>query len=113
MSTIDIEGALNLLGGYKNIYERFVKSFIENQSQLIEELEAALESDLETARRLVHTCKGLAPNLGAFTFHELCKEYEQAIINRDRDLVEAYHIQFKNQFQAVMAALKAIDFNAI
>jgi HPt (histidine-containing phosphotransfer) domain-containing protein len=105
---INVEEALELMGGYKQIYLKVIQQFIENNATIIEDLEYHLKEDLKEARRLVHSCKGIARNIGSHDLYEVSKEFELAILNNEEKLTQEYLKQFKETIQGVMADLKQI-----
>jgi HPt (histidine-containing phosphotransfer) domain-containing protein len=63
---VDLERALARLGGKRHLYERLLRSFVNDLAGLHAQLQAQLAAgDAETASRALHTLKGLAGTLGA------------------------------------------------
>jgi two-component system sensor histidine kinase/response regulator len=63
---LDIEGALNRMGGSTKLLRKMITRFGETQADAMERIRAAIENnDAETAAREAHTVKGLAGNIGA------------------------------------------------
>ena len=108
---VNVEAALELIGGYEQIYKKLVQSFLENQNRLVEDVEAYLRTNQAEARRLVHSCKGIATNLGAFQLYEVTKELEVAIVNNDQPSIQAYFELFRTIFPKVYMELSSIEWD--
>ncbi len=88
VTEINIAKAMDQLGGSSRLYKKLVSGFLEKYSRVDKDLKyLLLDGELEDARRLAHTMKGLGGNLGAGEFHEIAKSLEYAI--RDLDGQEA------------------------
>ncbi len=112
LERVNVEEALELMDGYEQIYQKVVESFLDNQSHLIEEVrENYISNNYDEARRLVHSCKGIAPNLGAKSLHEIAKDLELAILNKDFKTIDKLFPQFKQIFNQVINELKTITFD--
>ncbi len=80
MVEINIAKAVDQLGGSVRLYKKLVSGFLEKYSRVDKDLKyLLLDGELEDARRLSHTMKGLGGNLGAKDFHEKSKNLELAI----------------------------------
>ncbi|MES9844297.1 MAG: transporter substrate-binding domain-containing protein [Candidatus Sedimenticola sp. PURPLELP] len=77
---IDREAGLRHLAGNKKLYRKLLGKFIDSQSGAPVEISAALETgDDEEARRLAHSVKGVAGNIGAIQLQQACQLLETAI----------------------------------
>ncbi|MES9962756.1 MAG: Hpt domain-containing protein, partial [Candidatus Sedimenticola sp. 20ELBAFRAG] len=77
---IDREAGLRHLAGNKKLYRKLLGKFIDSQSGAPAEISTALETgDDEEARRLAHSVKGVAGNIGAIQLQEACQVLETAI----------------------------------
>lgn len=73
-SFVDIEQALELMGGDKDLYKEVLAMYIEDPQFSNEELQQALlDNNYEKAQKLVHLLKGIAGTLGAQQLFEICK----------------------------------------
>ncbi len=76
------------LGNDRELIEEILELFSTTSSELIETLkEAADESDLETIRRVAHSLKGSAANIGAKAFLESMRDIEAACAEEDTEAV--------------------------
>ena len=65
-AAVDIDAALNRLGGKRDVYQRMLRGFLTELATLPAQLQAChAQSDAVGASHLLHTLKGLAATLGA------------------------------------------------
>ena len=73
----DIENALKKLNNNEKLYIKLLKKFIDDQGDFIEKYNKCVEeNDLESAKRMSHTLKGIASTLGIDKLSSLAKELE-------------------------------------
>lgn len=73
----DIENALKKLNNNEKLYIKLLKKFIDDQGDFIEKYNKCVEeNDLESAKRMSHTLKGIASTLGIDKLSALAKELE-------------------------------------
>jgi CheY-like chemotaxis protein/HPt (histidine-containing phosphotransfer) domain-containing protein len=78
---LDVSGALDNLGGDRNLYLWILHTFIESESNAALVIEAELHSgDAALAARHAHSIKGNAGAMGAMKLQELALSLEQSII---------------------------------
>ena len=79
-TTIDIELALDQLGGSDKLYKTVVTGFYERYKEVNRTIENHMKNgEVEEARRLAHSIKGLCGNLGAMKLKEKAMDLEMAI----------------------------------
>ncbi len=77
---IDIEMALDHLGGSDRLYKKVVSGFHDRYSKADQQIETLLnEEDFEGARILAHSLKGLSGNLGSLGLKEKALDLEMSI----------------------------------
>ena len=75
---IDVNDALNRVGGNMDLYKRLLKRFLEGNQ--MEELRTALqEENIEEAARLAHTIKGVSANLSLIKLREITTDLEHIL----------------------------------
>lgn len=85
--SIDIDLALEQLGGSMKLYKTVVKGFNVRYSHVDQTIEQHLNrADLDEARRIAHSIKGLCGNLGALKLREKALDLEQAIKEESEDI---------------------------
>ncbi|MCP4701115.1 MAG: response regulator [Gammaproteobacteria bacterium] len=83
---IDMESALKRLNGNKKLLKKLLQEFQRDYQHAAHEIGVALAlKDSEKNRRLVHTLKGVAGNLGAHELQNAALELENAIKQERRD----------------------------
>ncbi len=77
---IDVEMALDHLGGSDRLYKSVVSGFHDRYSKADQQIETLLkEEDIEGARRLAHSLKGLSGNLGSLRLKKKALDLEMSI----------------------------------
>lgn len=109
LKVVDVNLALDLIGGNEQIYHKVIAVFLENQRHLIEEIENKIEKNIDDVRILVHSCKGISKNIGSIELYEVSSLFEKAIIERNPDLINHYLKQFTLIFSQVLQDLEKIQ----
>lgn len=85
--SLNTEEAILRLEGNGYIYAQMLDAFYEQYRDRGESIRQAWDrGDLEFARRMVHTLKGLAGNIGCKTLAERCQEVETVIHSADTNV---------------------------
>jgi HPt (histidine-containing phosphotransfer) domain-containing protein len=80
ISGIDTTTALKRTGGNRKRYESLLHRFADSQATVVSDIRAALiAKDAPTARRLAHSLKGAAANLGVSALAQVAAKAESAI----------------------------------
>ncbi len=109
---IDSSIGLNLLDNDVVLYREVLMSFVTYHSNTEQELQSALaQNDLEVARRIIHTIKGIAGNIGASKLQKASEDLEQVIKKTDNNISdsEPYLIHFFDQLRSVLDELKLLS----
>ncbi|HVJ55832.1 MAG TPA: response regulator [Aliidongia sp.] len=80
---IDLADAMRRLGGNRELLDRVYDDFCENYAAAAAQVAALMPDDLEGARRLVHTVKGVAGNIGAKRVFNAALALEAALKSDD------------------------------
>jgi PAS domain S-box-containing protein len=104
---LDVKLGLSRVMGKTKLYRDLLRKFARDQAPVPVALKAAAEAgDLATARRLAHTAKGLAGNIGATRLQEQAAELEEAIREgQPRARIEALRAAWGAAQDALIAAL--------
>jgi CheY-like chemotaxis protein/anti-sigma regulatory factor (Ser/Thr protein kinase) len=106
LDSLDMVGALARLGDNKVLYRRMLLMFHAEHEQDVQAIRSALESnDLELARRLAHTLKGLAGSVGADELGAVAKQLESAIAQVNEPVYEDLLAQVEEKLAVVMVAV--------
>ncbi|MCP4344411.1 MAG: response regulator [Desulfobacterales bacterium] len=77
---IDIKSGLKRVRGNKDIFRKLLRTFCATYGETTEKIRDALEKgDMDSARQLTHTIKGVAGNLSANTLYSTAMELESRI----------------------------------
>ncbi len=107
---LDIKAGLHRVGGKPGLYRELLIKFREEFSGSGERLTEALRSgDRESARRLVHTVKGVAGNLGALDLYEAASELDAALKGTDQEEAFPEKIsRFREAMELVSSSLNGL-----
>ena len=99
---LDLHNALARVGGNERLLKKLIVRFRDTQQTVMERIEVALNSqDQETAKREVHTLKGLAANIGATELSKLALHAEAEFQSRDEEALKKalslVDIELRNQ----------------
>ena len=105
IAQIDIDAALNRLGGKVDIYHRMLRTFVTDLAAMPDQLRSHLEErDRATNYRILHTLKGLAATLGATTLASAAdwaeKQFAVQTNNLDTELAATVR-QICNEIDAI------------
>gem|GEM_PF-333179 len=106
---VDARAALRRVDGNRKLYRWLLKTFLEKQAGSGDAIAQALnEGDRESARRLAHTVKGLAGNIGARALEAAAAELESLVAaGADAETVRERHLSFTEELEALAALLKS------
>lgn len=80
LACLDTQGAIARLGGYDDLYQNILTSFLEGEAPTIGNIRAALSGgDTSLALRLTHTLRGLAATIGAVQLTQTTTRLELAL----------------------------------
>ncbi len=105
---IDMAAGLKRISGNQKLYRNLLQSFCRDNEQTVAQIRQALDGkDMDTARRLAHTVKGVAGNIGAMDIFEAAQVLEHGIANGDTSVTTLLdHVD--KVLQPVLASLKAL-----
>jgi HPt (histidine-containing phosphotransfer) domain-containing protein len=108
-SYLNVEKALELLENNNELYNTVVEDFINDYGNVIERLAFLFESDHEGAQILVHSIKGVAGILGAYTLQDEANLLEGYIRHKEWDEAEISRLKFSEILSHVLKELKQIN----
>jgi len=111
-SFIDPSIGLNLLDNDEVLYREVLMTFVNYHGNTEQELHSALaQNDMEVARRIIHTIKGIAGNIGAFKLQKASEELEQVIKKTDNNIPDSEPslIHFFDQLRSVLNELELLS----
>lgn len=102
---IDYKTAIKRIGGNEIKYFNILRQFIDNHSGDAEKLDELIISEkYEDAKRLVHSIKGIAGNIGAAALQKLAAGLEKAIAEEENTEIEKWKNEFKDALKCVCDA---------
>lgn len=100
---IDIEAGIGRLGENRNKYKEILEMFIKNHSDDGEKLSRyILNEELEKAKLLVHSIKGVAGNIEAIRLKNICEKLEEVILSKEVEKINLLVIEFQNEIKEVI-----------
>jgi CheY-like chemotaxis protein/HPt (histidine-containing phosphotransfer) domain-containing protein len=105
VAAIDMQGALDRLGGRKDLYLRIVQRFESEFGKVTEEISRSMTTkDRAAAERTAHTVKGAAASIGAMALSQAAEEVEKAIANESPDWEKGLPL-LKRELEASLSAI--------
>lgn len=103
---IEYENGVHRLCGKEDLYQRFLKKFIEDES--FNELKMNIEQNrYAEAFKCAHTLKGIAGNLSMERLYEPCCELVEVLRNGQYDAIDEFFKQVSEAYEKVIEAIKA------
>jgi len=103
--SLDVEWGLKRVGGNRLLFSKLLKDFYEDHQHDIQQLHQAFnDNQLITAKRIIHTVKGVSGNIGARELQKQSTKLEQAIIS-DHGYNEDLQL-FSSAFNTLMSELE-------
>lgn len=106
---LDVERGLKTLNGNQAVFIRLLRRFaIENANDTVGLRGWIEQSEWDEARRLAHSLKGVAGNLGAIEVQRMAGELEAAIrARRDAAAIEWLSVQLEGEMDRISSAIRA------
>jgi signal transduction histidine kinase/CheY-like chemotaxis protein/HPt (histidine-containing phosphotransfer) domain-containing protein/HAMP domain-containing protein len=106
---LDVVDGLKRVGGNRKLYDKLVRQFVESQSGAANQMVELLKDDVDTAKRLAHTVKGVAGNLGAKPLQLTAGKLELAIGSEDdSQKLEQLRSKFGQEIQSLVQQLEPV-----
>ena len=105
---IDTAEGLARVAGSRPIYQRLLERFLANHRDDPAAIAAAIaDGRREEARRLIHTLKGAAGNLGARPLNQAAARLERAVVGDDNEEIDTARAEFETHCAEVLDGLTA------
>lgn len=105
---VDTADGLSRLGGKPERYLSLLSKFLENQSEAITEIRAAIkQGDREEAVRVAHTLKGVAGTIGAHDLQRQAAQLEDGLESASAKALEPMIGEVSESLEAVTGAIAA------
>ncbi len=118
VSGLNSDQGLNFVAGNEELYLSILRKYVEGHKDMIFEIrKAVVEERTEDARRMAHTLKGIAGNIGAETLQEKAKTLEYALrdgvtgkdIEKIIGEVEAIHVYFIKEISEALPKAEEVE----
>jgi HPt (histidine-containing phosphotransfer) domain-containing protein len=107
LAGVDVNSALRRLRGNMKLFIRLLKEFSVEYRDVGDKIRESLDSgDFETARRTVHTLKGLAGNLSANDLQRAARDLEKVIEEEDVSRMEDYLMVVEDELKQVLISVR-------
>ncbi len=107
---IDVEAGIRRLGGNRQIFLHLLKEFGRDYEGAADDIQDALgRGDVETARRLAHTVKGVAGNLSATDLREVAQKLEEAIRNEEEEGIGPVLDRLRSGLQKICHSISGLE----
>ncbi len=105
---IDVNDGLCRVGGNEELYIELIQDFYREYRNSAESFLSLMEKDnKEPARRLVHSLKGVAGNLGMKDLHSAIQSLEKAVKEEAYDTIWTFYRTFKDRLERVLKRIEA------
>jgi two-component system, sensor histidine kinase and response regulator len=113
LNGINVVAGVQRLDGNHTLYRSLLIDFVREFATVVEDVRNALfddeKEDKQTARRLVHSVKGMSGNLAAMDLHAASASLEKAIVDdRTNDWLDLMEI-FTLNMSLVMSSIATLD----
>ena len=103
----DYADFLARIDGDVELLKEVIEIFLEDTPRLLSDLYTAIErNDLVAAERAAHTLKGAAANISACGLYAISQEAQQAVKNKDWNLLERMIDLFEDSFNRLERELR-------
>ncbi|MBK8793767.1 MAG: response regulator [Holophaga sp.] len=110
MPGIDIDAALQRLGGKKNLLRQLLSMFNKEFGASVSTMKQAMtEEDWSTVERIIHTLKGALGNLSATTAYHAAIELEKGIRSRELEAIGNHMATFESLLKVVLETGHTLD----
>lgn len=111
---LNTELALNMLNRDKQLYVNILNKFLKNYRDFTKDLSSLMkEKDYKSAKRSVHTLKGITGTIGAEELHNFINQVEQILLEKDYDKftnqISELDTRLNNVFDSIKRSLPAIS----
>jgi two-component system sensor histidine kinase/response regulator len=109
LNSINVTGALTRLGNNKELYRRLLSIFVAQHFQDGQAIRAAWQSNnIELARRLAHSLKGVAGTVGADELRTAAKDLEMVLAKGTTPFDEELLAQVEQKLSVAIASIAAM-----
>lgn len=105
---VDIQSGLQRLNDNKKLYRDLLMSFAQDYTTIVNDIKIILDNDdLDKAKKIAHTLKGVAGNLSADEIYHAAKKLELGISQKTTGQFDQLLLELNKVLQPLLKALKA------
>ncbi len=109
--SIKVKQGIKNIGGNSRLYKKILQDFADDNKNTTTEIHNNIRvGDYKKAFIAVHTVKGVAGNMAAFSLYEAASQLEEALKNESYDKVELLYVAFN---EAITSLLEEIQVFAV
>ncbi len=113
LTGIDLSAGVMRLDGNQALYHSLLIDFAQEFVHVVDDVKSRLfdvaKEDVQTARRLVHSVKGMAGNLAAMELHKDAANLEKAILESRQDEWFDLFVIFNKAVNLVLRSIATLD----
>ena len=107
---VDLAWGLERVGGNRSLFRKLLRDFTTHHGNALDELEFMMAAgSRDEARRLVHTLRGVAGNIGAKTVQETAAQLETILANATQESPLELPSEFTGAFNGLLTALAKLE----
>jgi HPt (histidine-containing phosphotransfer) domain-containing protein len=107
---IDIAEGLRRVGGNRKLYRKLLVEFFQDHREDVHAIRKGLDQeDLETAKRIAHTIKGVSGSIGAGDLHRDAESLDFALKEGQQDLYPELLSRLEDALATVMQGLAVLS----
>jgi len=107
LDNVEVEDGLKRVSGNIRLYLKLLKQFLESNIEFGKELREKVASEKwEDSRRIVHSLKGTAGNLGMSSLHGTCKKVEEDLNGENKKKSQESIQELERELALVIKELK-------
>jgi|GEM_PF-2156374 len=108
-NTINSDQGIKNVGGDSKFYLKILQEFADSNRNVAEQIKHDIVTgDYKKAFIAVHTVRGIAGNIAAFSLYEAAAQLEGALRNETNNGVESFYLQFNESITNVLAELQVL-----
>nr|WP_283103793.1 transporter substrate-binding domain-containing protein [Shewanella gelidii] len=108
---LDVKWGINRVGGNDQLYTKLVADFYQRHKLDLEQIESAKnEGRFDDVKRIVHTIRGVAGNIGAKPLEQSARDFEQVIALGEPAFEQGQCKMFRYHFSELFEALAASQY---
>ncbi len=107
---LKIQSTIRRFGGNSELFLKLVHDFADDYANVTDEIKQALtQADMERAKRLAHTLKGVAANIGAHDLTEAAGNLESSLAREGMDQADEFCSRIADELEQVIDSVTDLE----